>query len=449
MSKDNFTEPIETRIEYVKSSILRLTSAQSAGRCLSAVMSETADLRNKQSALQLEILQTMLLNLAKSEASLQQFLSYESNVELEKTSIGNSPSREKKRDRKELKPFTREQLVKTEIDLKQVDLPVDINRDSQLILSTDKSIGTKVNVDDSTLTDINRDSKLILSSEKSFDTKMNVDDATLEGISAQNLSAVSFSVPTCYNESGDRSNYENRKKESKQRKVLKRIVRVFVIEGYETERKDCRNEAFSLKINHDLCSIDFVWRQRHKMNRDYLKSNEYQRSLLRRENFIFDEIFDNSSDPRISKSKEQENLFHEVICDRCRNAQISGNGLIITVLGSKLKSVSNDNSIELPVQVVLGDKGGSGLVSTALDEIFNFLQPYKASFHSQMPGMPQPNMTAAHIAKLALEKSSSSVNLSLLIADGDKLIDLLGSTAPSASGTCLVLFERYSISYSF
>lgn len=91
--------------------------------------------------------------------------------------------------------------------------------------------------------------------------------------------------------------------------------------------------------------------------------------------------------------------------------------------------------MEPPVSTLLGGGGGTGLISSVVDEIFRFIKPLSVSMHESgktFPGSFPTKADSPFIAsKLAYEQMRSKVTLSaVILSDRGEIFDLLAPAGP-------------------
>jgi hypothetical protein len=146
-----------------------------------------------------------------------------------------------------------------------------------------------------------------------------------------------------------------------------------------------------------------------------------ENSILRRERFLFDDVFiGHAALNRLAYYTRQ----------RTRKALESANNLVFTCLGCG-DSVS-EFAVEPPVGLLLGNGGGTGLISSCIDEIFRFCKPLTSNLNDNRTPysgtFPSASPSSFVATRIAFEQLAVNVTLSaVIVADGGQIFDLLGS----------------------
>ena len=162
--------------------------------------------------------------------------------------------------------------------------------------------------------------------------------------------------------------------------------------------------------------------------------DEARTTVLRRERFAFDDIFSGiNAAGRLSMFAAQ----------RTRKALESGRDLVFLCLGCGNLPNGNISALEPPISTLLGGAGGTGLVSSVVQEVFLFTKPLAAGLHEDSKlfsgsfptAIPSPFIAS----KVAFEQLSSKVTLSVVIlCDNGEVFDLLvGTTEQSTAQASL------------
>jgi len=166
-------------------------------------------------------------------------------------------------------------------------------------------------------------------------------------------------------------------------------------------------------------------------------------SVLRRERFGFDDVFlGPTALGRLSMYTRQ----------RTRKALESAHNVVFMCLGCG--DVTNEQSMEPPLSLLLGGGGGTGLISSAIDEIFRYTKPLSMQAAAQGSlyggGLPSCSPSSFLAAKVAYEQMTARITLSAVIFTEDgQIYDLLnagggGGPALAASASMANLKRRKS-----
>jgi hypothetical protein len=148
-------------------------------------------------------------------------------------------------------------------------------------------------------------------------------------------------------------------------------------------------------LDLESLTADVVWRE----ERPTFNNNDESRStIMRRERFNFDDIFCGPTAMSRMKAYVQQ---------RTRKALLEGSNLAFLCFSCGLST----NPMEPPLAILLGAKGGSGIASMVINELFNS----SSSSHSSIP---------------CLTMSMSAT----LFADG-QIVDLLSSSSGSGKNS--------------
>jgi hypothetical protein len=149
-------------------------------------------------------------------------------------------------------------------------------------------------------------------------------------------------------------------------------------------------------------------------------------TVLRRERFAFDDVFHGpTADGRLAMFCRQ----------RARKALEGGRNLAFLCLGCGDAPAGGDSAVEPPVSALLGGGGGTGLISSVVDEVFRYTRPLSASMRDSgktFPGSYPTRSASPFIAsKVAYEQLKSKVTLSaIILSDRGEVFDLLASPGP-------------------
>jgi hypothetical protein len=122
-------------------------------------------------------------------------------------------------------------------------------------------------------------------------------------------------------------------------------------------------------------------------------------TVLRRERFAFDDVFHGpTADGRLAMFCRQ----------RARKALEGGRNLAFLCLGCGDAPAGGDSAVEPPVSALLGGGGGTGLISSVVDEVFRYTRPLSASMRDSGKTFPgsYPTRSASPIiaSKVAYEQ---------------------------------------------
>lgn len=152
-------------------------------------------------------------------------------------------------------------------------------------------------------------------------------------------------------------------------------------------------------------------------------------TVLRRERFSFDDIFSGlTAQGRLAFYTRQ----------RARKALETSHNLVFLCLGCGDNAPAGGSAVEPPISVLLGGGGGTGLISSVVDEIFRFTKPLTTSLQESKglyPGsFPTASPSAFVASKLAFEQVKSRVTLSaIILTEQGQVFDLLGGSADGAA----------------
>lgn len=148
-------------------------------------------------------------------------------------------------------------------------------------------------------------------------------------------------------------------------------------------------------------------------------------TVLRRERFAFDDVFSGlTADGRLAMYSRQ----------RARKALEGGRNLTILCVGCGDVPSAGESAVEPPVRTLLGGGGGTGLISSVVDEIFRYTRPLSTSMQENgksFPGsFPTANASPFVASKLAFEQLKSKVSLSaVILSDRGEVFDLLATNS--------------------
>lgn len=152
-------------------------------------------------------------------------------------------------------------------------------------------------------------------------------------------------------------------------------------------------------------------------------------TVLRRERFSFDDVFSGlTAQGRLAFFTRQ----------RARKALETAHNLVFLCLGCGDNAPAGGSSVEPPISVLLGGGGGTGLISSVVDEIFRFTKPLTTNLQESKglyPGsFPTASPSAFVASKLAFEQVKSRVTLSaIILTEQGQVFDLLGGSADGAA----------------
>ena len=135
-----------------------------------------------------------------------------------------------------------------------------------------------------------------------------------------------------------------------------------------SERPAFNSDTFPIRIDVESAGVDVIWREaRDHSRRNIYEKIDKERNILRRERFQFDEIFAGVGAPF---------KLYVVLRDRVKRSISLNRSLTFVVLScGETFDDSLSTVVEPPLALLLGDKGGSGILSTVVDELFYLLLP--------------------------------------------------------------------------
>jgi hypothetical protein len=140
-----------------------------------------------------------------------------------------------------------------------------------------------------------------------------------------------------------------------------------------------------------------VWREPR------LTSAPHEQAILRRERFQFDSLYaGNGSIKKLSS----------LVRDRVQRAVSGNRSLVFLCLSCGETALDCASSLEPPLNILYGSKGGTGVISTAVSTIMTALNPKSAPLNKKNT----PSMSSASITMTAVV---------ILANDKDKVVDLL------------------------
>lgn len=170
-------------------------------------------------------------------------------------------------------------------------------------------------------------------------------------------------------------------------------------------------------------------------------SSASRNTVLRRERFSFDDIFHGpTADGRLAMYCRQ----------RARKALEAGRNLTFLCLGCGDVPTGGESAVEPPISTLLGGGGGTGLISSVVDEIFRFITPLSVSMRESGKSFPGSFPTKADspfvASKIAYEQMRSKATLSaVILSDRGEIFDLLAPAGPNqATGVTVSLKRRKS-----
>lgn len=181
----------------------------------------------------------------------------------------------------------------------------------------------------------------------------------------------------------------------KYKKAQERIVKICVAEGPLVKAF----EDFPLRLDLESSTADVVWREERPTynNND---DNSSRSTIMRRERFNFDDIFCGPSALGRMKTYVQY---------RTRKALIEGSNIVFLCFACGLSS----SPLDPPLALILGSKGGSGVASMVINELFNTVSASPSSVSS----------------------TTLTVTMSAVIFADGKIVDLLGSCSGNNNNT--------------
>lgn len=171
-----------------------------------------------------------------------------------------------------------------------------------------------------------------------------------------------------------------------------RIERVCV-----SERPVFQIDRFPIRVDEESAGVDVVWREPRQT------STPHEHSILRRERFQFDNIYaGNGSIKKLSS----------IVKDRVHRAVTGNRSFVFLCLSCGETALDCASSLEPPLNILYGNKGGSGVISTAVSTIMSVLQPKSTPLSKK----PTPSISSATITMTAVV---------ILANNKDKVVDLL------------------------
>lgn len=180
----------------------------------------------------------------------------------------------------------------------------------------------------------------------------------------------------------------------------------------------------------ESASVDVVWRELRSNGSGHASYEGSRSTTLRRERFLFHDVF----------AGPQAHLRSNAYCrHRVRKALFAGQNLVFNLIAA---GESSAHRLEPPMQVLLGDAGGQGLISQALEEVFQSLQPHLSATATSFPGGLMPNASSSGslyassgtttygkesylCPRLQYESDHTIITVSILCVVKGKLFDLL------------------------
>lgn len=204
-------------------------------------------------------------------------------------------------------------------------------------------------------------------------------------------------------------------------------------------------DEYPVRVDAERRTADVVWREVKLGAGGNVSADGSQTAtrgmVLRRERFAFDDVFvGQSAEGRLSFFARQ----------RARKALECGHNLAFLSLACGDANAHDQSRVEPPVSLLMGSGGGTGLISSAIDEIFRFVKPLTMSMqdshHLYPGGLPTSSPSAFIASKVAFEQVKSRVTMSaVILSEGGAVYDLLSTSAgPAAVGGTAHLKRRKS-----
>lgn len=194
-----------------------------------------------------------------------------------------------------------------------------------------------------------------------------------------------------------------------------------------------------MRVNIRAAFNPEVKKNKHIVNKS--KDISDQCSVLRRERFIFDDVF---------AGLRASDRMYLYMRQRTRKALECARNVVFLSLGC---GEVLEGSVEPTVSVLLGNGGGTGIISNVIDEIFRYVKPltlnlqsnpfkitngkYNGTIRSSSPG----NFAAV---KVAQEQLTTRVLFSAVIVSCGKIYDLLDSSPGVMNSNFVTLKKRKS-----
>lgn len=184
-------------------------------------------------------------------------------------------------------------------------------------------------------------------------------------------------------------------------------------------------EENCIRVDTELSTVDVVWRERfyghfENSNREFDYHEQYSSSgVLRREKFCFDDVIAGPS------ALQRFSLY---VRQRTKKALLSSTNLFFLSVAC---GDSRIREVEPTFEIIAGHEGGGGIASAVIDEAFRFCRPLTSELKSE--GKTKPLRSAFLSSKLALEKSKSRIDISMVlfvscVSGDDSIVDLLSSS---------------------
>ena len=179
-------------------------------------------------------------------------------------------------------------------------------------------------------------------------------------------------------------------------------------------------------------------------------------STLRRERYSFDDVYTGpDAAPRLSSYTKR----------RIKTSLLGSRGIVFLCLAGGDFGVNSTAYLEPPMSLILGDSGGQGLISSALDEIFKCKSKYLGS--TNPPHQPPHKLYSGSVTPIR-SQSSGRVGVrgraetgagggylsndyvlfsAVMICEG-QVMDLLGPSSSTTSSTRTRISQRSDGSYA-
>ena len=167
-----------------------------------------------------------------------------------------------------------------------------------------------------------------------------------------------------------------------------------------SERPVFKSDTFPIRVDVESAGIDLIWRE----PREGAPNSKRDRSILRRERFQFDDVF--------AGLGAAAKLF-STMRKRVKRALTLNRSMVFLGLSCGETIEQCKSLLEPPLAMVFGDRGGGGVLSVTIDELFHTLRPPPSS---QMKSVPTSAVHAPYV----------NVTMTAVVLGGSRTIDLLG-----------------------
>lgn len=190
-----------------------------------------------------------------------------------------------------------------------------------------------------------------------------------------------------------------------------------------------------MRVDAERRTADVVWREAKLSSGTYTADHASTNasiargSVLRRERFGFDDVF---------AGQTAEGRLYFYARQRARKALECGHNLAFLSLACGDALAHDQAGVEPPVSVLLGSGGGTGLISSTIDEIFRFVKPLTTAMHGSHllypGGLPTASPSPFVASKVAFEQIKSRVTMSaIILSESGAIYDLLNTSTSSTS----------------